>query len=222
MPRRRYATGSKRDNHSFIIVIELFRRREASNNDALILFRGCKALPSFTFVFLPVLALTPCDLLASAEIHLQLSVMDCRCDPTEIDGHRYNEFIARWARDCVYNAQDITSFAMGWISIVLFLFALLPQIYENFKLKHVEGLSVLFLTLWLVGDVTNLLGCVFTNQLPTVLSNLAIVPAHRVFMSVCCLLAANLDSSGIRGYRSRDLISMALLQPIVSPLVSFT
>ncbi|KAJ4370339.1 hypothetical protein N0V86_009076 [Didymella sp. IMI 355093] len=37
-------------------------------------------------------------------------------------------------------------------------------IYKNHKLKSTSGLSVYFLTEWLLGDLTNLLGCLFTGQ----------------------------------------------------------
>lgn len=44
-----------------------------------------------------------------------------------------------------------------------------PQIYENVLLQSGEGLSVLFVVIWLVGDLCNLLGAVLGNLLFTVI-----------------------------------------------------
>ncbi|KAI0061402.1 PQ-loop-domain-containing protein [Artomyces pyxidatus] len=44
-----------------------------------------------------------------------------------------------------------------------------PQIYENFHLKSGEGLSVLFVVIWLLGDLCNLVGASMAGLLPTVI-----------------------------------------------------
>ena len=44
-----------------------------------------------------------------------------------------------------------------------------PQIYENFKRKSLEGLSLTFIVLWLAGDVFNVLGAVLQGVLPTMI-----------------------------------------------------
>ena len=38
------------------------------------------------------------------------------------------------------------------------------QIYENYKLKRVDGLSIIFILNWLMGDTSNLLGCILTQS----------------------------------------------------------
>ncbi|KNF05299.1 hypothetical protein PSTG_01513 [Puccinia striiformis f. sp. tritici PST-78] len=53
----------------------------------------------------------------------------------------------------------------GNLSQLFWLFAQLPQIWTNHKNKSVEGLSLPFLLNWLSGDITNLIGCLLTNQL---------------------------------------------------------
>lgn len=53
----------------------------------------------------------------------------------------------------------------GNLSQAFWLFAQLPQIWTNYRNKSVEGLSLPFLLNWLSGDVTNLIGCLLTNQL---------------------------------------------------------
>ena len=44
-----------------------------------------------------------------------------------------------------------------------------PQIYENYRLKSGEGLSLFFTLFWLLGDLTNLIGGIMINLLPTML-----------------------------------------------------
>ncbi|KHJ93662.1 PQ loop repeat protein [Oesophagostomum dentatum] len=43
---------------------------------------------------------------------------------------------------------------------------LLPQLFQNYKTKKCEGLSLAFLFLWLVGDTCNMLGAILTHQTP--------------------------------------------------------
>ncbi|PWZ00711.1 hypothetical protein BCV70DRAFT_152864, partial [Testicularia cyperi] len=54
----------------------------------------------------------------------------------------------------------------GTMSFVIWLFAQSPQLYENYRNGSVDGLSPVFLTQWMLGDVTNLIGSVLTGQLP--------------------------------------------------------
>jgi uncharacterized protein with PQ loop repeat len=44
-----------------------------------------------------------------------------------------------------------------------------PQIAENYKRKSGQGLSVLFVVTWLLGDLCSLIGAILANLLPTVI-----------------------------------------------------
>lgn len=57
----------------------------------------------------------------------------------------------------------------GSISIACWVIVFVPQIYENFYRKSAEGLSLLFVVLWLAGDVFNLLGAMMQHLLPTMI-----------------------------------------------------
>ncbi|WVN85425.1 uncharacterized protein L203_100571 [Cryptococcus depauperatus CBS 7841] len=57
----------------------------------------------------------------------------------------------------------------GYMSIALWIVVYTPQIWENYQLQSGEGLSVPFVILWLLGDITNLFGGVLANLLPTVI-----------------------------------------------------
>ncbi|WFD30632.1 hypothetical protein MSPP1_001653 [Malassezia sp. CBS 17886] len=54
---------------------------------------------------------------------------------------------------------DRWSYAMGWVS----------QIHENYVLKSTDGLSILFILIWLGGDAFNLLGGVLQGVLWTMI-----------------------------------------------------
>ncbi|KCV67619.1 hypothetical protein H696_05906 [Fonticula alba] len=62
---------------------------------------------------------------------------------------------------------QIASQVIGLMSILAWLFAQLPQLYANYKNKDTTALSVGFLFLWLLGDISNLVGCILTDQLVT-------------------------------------------------------
>lgn len=65
---------------------------------------------------------------------------------------------------CVPTALAFLSTLLGIFSIVSWLFAQLPQIFKNYTLKSASGLSIYFLTEWLLGDATNLFGALLTRQ----------------------------------------------------------
>ena len=65
---------------------------------------------------------------------------------------------------CVPTNLAFISTALGVCSIVSWLFAQVPQIYKNYQIKSAAGLSILFLTEWLIGDLTNFLGAILTKQ----------------------------------------------------------
>lgn len=55
---------------------------------------------------------------------------------------------------------------LGILSVSVWLFAQLPQILENHMNQSVSGVSLTFLICWMLGDATNLLGCILTQALP--------------------------------------------------------
>ncbi|KAK9342891.1 PQ loop repeat-domain-containing protein [Lipomyces starkeyi] len=57
---------------------------------------------------------------------------------------------------------------LGSISIACWVVLLVPQLVDQWKLKSSEGVSLLFLTAWLLGDVANLLGALWAHLLRNV------------------------------------------------------
>ncbi|BFU20739.1 PQ loop repeat protein [Entamoeba histolytica HM-1:IMSS-B] len=88
--------------------------------------------------------------------------MACIC-PIE-DGIEAIEIFRKYTHNCFYDGLDVTSYIFGLINIGFWMCAQFPQLYKTFKTKKPESLSITFLVMWLGGDITNLLGCIFTDQ----------------------------------------------------------
>lgn len=68
----------------------------------------------------------------------------------------------------ILDAQAVSGIT-GSISIACWIIVFAPQIYENFTRKSAEGLSFAFVTLWLAGDVFNVIGSIMQGVLPTMI-----------------------------------------------------
>ncbi|KAK7188993.1 hypothetical protein DPSP01_004098 [Paraphaeosphaeria sporulosa] len=62
---------------------------------------------------------------------------------------------------------DAISQICGSVSIACWIVVFSPQIIENWKRGSAEGLSVVFITVWLLGDFFNIFGAVLQGVLPT-------------------------------------------------------
>ncbi|KAG2382954.1 hypothetical protein C9374_004921 [Naegleria lovaniensis] len=91
----------------------------------------------------------------------------CECFPHMKGKNHYSVALALIFRQCFYTNNDVTSYILGWMSIILSMVSLFPQIIKNFVLKRAAGLSIHLFLIWFVGDVSNLIGCILTNQLAT-------------------------------------------------------
>ena len=92
--------------------------------------------------------------------------------------------VSLYFHSCVPTPLALVSTALGTLSIISWLFAQLPQIYKNYQLQSTAGLSVFFLVEWCMGDVTNLMGALFTNQATWQV----IVATYYVFVDICLVL----------------------------------
>lgn len=61
------------------------------------------------------------------------------------------------------------SLCFGYISLTFFVFVYGPQIYYNYKRKSVEGLSISFPLLWLLGDFFSITGALLNKLAFTVI-----------------------------------------------------
>ncbi|XP_078177057.1 vacuolar lysine transporter YPQ1-like isoform X1 [Carex rostrata] len=74
-----------------------------------------------------------------------------------------SEGCSEWARVylkyCLCGTKDGVALSLGLLSVVSWGVAEIPQIITNHKTKSAEGLSIAFLTTWIVGDLFNMIGC---------------------------------------------------------------
>lgn len=89
------------------------------------------------------------------------------CNHTDFYGNNLVWWAYKIFGECIYNIHGELSLIFGLLAILCFAFAQFPQIWKNFKLKKLPGLSGLFIFFWLLGDASNLLGCILSKQLPT-------------------------------------------------------
>ncbi|KAL0360735.1 UNVERIFIED_CONTAM: putative vacuolar amino acid transporter YPQ3, partial [Sesamum radiatum] len=66
-------------------------------------------------------------------------------------------------KDCLCNLNDEVSFGLGIASLVCWAVAEIPQIITNFTTKSAAGVSLAFLSTWIIGDVFNLAGCILES-----------------------------------------------------------
>jgi uncharacterized protein with PQ loop repeat len=57
----------------------------------------------------------------------------------------------------------------GSTSLACWVVLLLPQLIEQWRLKSADGISIGFLSIWLLGDITNLLGALWAQLQPGVI-----------------------------------------------------
>ncbi|KOH00464.1 cationic amino acid transporter [Saccharomyces eubayanus] len=86
----------------------------------------------------------------------------------------------------IFNSKNISGIA-GSISISCWIVVFVPQIYENFRRKSAEGLSLLFIVLWLLGDIFNVIGAMMQNLLPTMIVLAAYYTLADLVLLIQCM-----------------------------------
>lgn len=82
------------------------------------------------------------------------------CEPSS----QFLTIVSSFFHVCLPTPLALLSSTLGTLSIISWLFAQLPQIYKNYNLQSTSGLSAFFLVEWCLGDSSNLVGAVLTNQ----------------------------------------------------------
>jgi hypothetical protein len=77
------------------------------------------------------------------------------------DGRRAWPWAERWFGDCLYSTSDHVSFALGLVSMAIWMVASVPQIVDNYRNGSAQAQSVWFWVLLLTGDLLN-----FVRSLP--------------------------------------------------------
>ncbi|EJS44758.1 YBR147W [Saccharomyces arboricola H-6] len=86
----------------------------------------------------------------------------------------------------IFNAKNISGIA-GSISISCWIVVFVPQIYENFRRQSADGLSLLFIVLWLLGDIFNVIGAMMQNLLPTMIILAAYYTLADLVLLIQCI-----------------------------------
>ncbi|KIW64694.1 hypothetical protein PV04_09612 [Phialophora macrospora] len=107
-------------------------------------------------------------------------VLPDHCTPTT----EYLSNLSSQLGICIPTPLAALSTLLGTLSIVSWLFAQMPQIFKNYQIKSTAGLSIFFLGEWLLGDLTNLLGAVFTKQAGWQI----IIASYYVFVDLCLVI----------------------------------
>ncbi|KAL4990504.1 PQ loop repeat-domain-containing protein [Aspergillus falconensis] len=66
--------------------------------------------------------------------------------------------------------REAASGLLGSISLTCWIFLLVPQLIENYRNGNAEAISLLFLFVWFVGDITNLAGSTWAGLVPVVVA----------------------------------------------------
>lgn len=85
-----------------------------------------------------------------------------------------------------FTAENLSELT-GSISIACWVIVFVPQIYENFYRKSSEGLSLLFIVLWLAGDVFNVVGAMMQHLLLTMIILAAYYTLADIILLIQCL-----------------------------------
>ncbi|XP_045793617.1 lysosomal amino acid transporter 1-like isoform X2 [Trifolium pratense] len=79
-----------------------------------------------------------------------------------------NQHCLELARKNMSSGKETASFALGLVSVVIWVVAEIPQIITNYRAKSTDGLSATFLITWIIGDLFNVFGCMLEpTTLPT-------------------------------------------------------
>ncbi|KAJ5034869.1 uncharacterized protein L3040_008137 [Drepanopeziza brunnea f. sp. 'multigermtubi'] len=91
--------------------------------------------------------------------------------------------------------REALSGVFGSISLATWIFLLLPQLYLNYKTGSAEGISLAFLCVWLIGDITNLSGALWADLVPTVIALAIYFCFADVVLITQCLYYNHINSS---------------------------
>ncbi|KAL4781894.1 PQ loop repeat-domain-containing protein [Aspergillus varians] len=66
--------------------------------------------------------------------------------------------------------REAASGLLGSVSLTCWIFLLVPQLIENHRNGNAEAISLLFLFVWFVGDITNLAGSAWAGLVPVIVA----------------------------------------------------
>ncbi|OQE46360.1 hypothetical protein PENCOP_c001G04869 [Penicillium coprophilum] len=67
-------------------------------------------------------------------------------------------------------AREAASGLFGSVSMTCWFFLLVPQLIENYRNGNAEAISLLFISVWLIGDIANLVGGLLAGLVPVIVA----------------------------------------------------
>ncbi|PHH58898.1 hypothetical protein CDD81_4170 [Ophiocordyceps australis] len=107
-------------------------------------------------------------------------------------------------------AGEILSGIFGSISMTAWICLLLPQLIANYRAKNAEALSVLFLIVWFLGDVSNFIGALLTSLAPSAIA----LAGYFCFLDVA-LIGQTLYYNSINSRPSADDSQVSEASPLI-------
>ena len=111
---------------------------------------------------------------------------------------------------------DTVSGITGAISLICWIIVFAPQIYENFRRKSSEGLSLMFLVLWLAGDVFNVLGAVLQGLFPTMIALAVYYTLADIVLLYQCLLYGGIKLPDLEHMLAANPMGEDVLETVLS------
>lgn len=105
--------------------------------------------------------------------------------------------------------HEALSGVFGSISLAAWIFLLVPQVLENYTLQSADGISLAFLTVWFIGDITNLLGALWAGLVPTVIALAVYFCFADLILIVQCLYYNYLNARKARRKLARTAAMVA-------------
>lgn len=115
----------------------------------------------------------------------------------------------------IIDAQVVSGIT-GSISLACWIIVFAPQIYENFRRKSSDGLSLMFIILWLAGDVFNVLGAVMQGVLPTMIVLAVYYTLADIVLLLQCLIYAKGESPDYVHLSPANPLSEDVLETVLS------
>ncbi|XP_025082515.1 lysosomal amino acid transporter 1 homolog isoform X1 [Pomacea canaliculata] len=112
--------------------------------------------------------------------------------------------------DCVCDTRGVVSTLFGIASVFIWMMVGIPQMIQNCRhIQGMRGISVFLLAQWMLGDTTNLIGCILTKQLKVQ------IYVAIYYVSADCVLLIQYGAYLIHLYRKKNKPKQVLSQVVL-------
>ncbi|OJJ47497.1 hypothetical protein ASPZODRAFT_130995 [Penicilliopsis zonata CBS 506.65] len=99
-------------------------------------------------------------------------------------------------------SREAASGILGSVSLTCWIFLLVPQLIENYRNGNAEAISLLFLAVWFIGDITNLIGGLWAGLVPVIVAiAVYFCIADGVLITQCLYYKARNERRAARHHR---------------------